>query len=206
MSAQLKKGLHRLNATKMVEKCRHIEEMMTGNVELATPVPALATITAAREALELAITLAMDGSRTAMAERRKRQRELKALLDMLAGYVTSVAEGDELIILSSGFEVRQRPTPVGELPQPVDLQARISDHRGRIDLTWETVRHARSYHVYHNASDPAQEESWKQIGVCGKARYSAIGLESAKVHWFRVVAFGTAGTSPISDVAHSLAA
>ncbi|HNU57625.1 MAG TPA: fibronectin type III domain-containing protein [Flavobacteriales bacterium] len=190
-----------MNATGMVERARSHEQRLDGNAAFPTPVPSLATITTAREALEAAITDALDGSRTAIAIRKARRTELKQLLDQLAGYVSSVAEGNELAILSSGFEVRRRNTPLPEPGAPKGLRAALSAHPGRAVLDWEPARGAVTYHVQVNRSSPDDAAAWELVGVSTRSRYTVNGLADAKPHWFRVSAIGAAGMSPWSDPA-----
>lgn len=202
--SQIKKGLARLNATALVARALFIEQRMTGNAAFPDPIPSLADVAAAREALSAAITDAVDGGRTARAIRNARRADLKLLLDQLAGHVASRAEGNELAILSSGFEVRRRNAPIPELFAPVDLRAAMSMHPGRVDLLWNPVRGAVTYHVQVNRSGPEDANAWDLVAVSTKARASVNGLASAKHAWFRVAAIGTAGLSPWSDVAHTL--
>ena len=198
------KGTSRLNAAQLAEKARFIEERVQDNPRFATPTPTLAAVTAAREALEAATIAAKDGGRTLIAIRRARQAELKLLLDQLAGYVASVAAGDAEAILSSGFAVKRSPSPVGELPAPVDLRAEITAFQGRIDLRWERVPGAAGYQVYQCDTEPTDKTTWRQVGITTKARFSVSGLVSAHTYWFRVAAIGAAGVGPLSEVAHSL--
>lgn len=203
--SKLKKNMNGLNATQLVDKSKFIEERMQGNLAFPDPVPALADITTARTALEDAITAAMDGGRTATAIRRARAKELELLLGQLAGYVSSIAEGNTLAILSSGFEVRRTASPVGELPAPVGLEASISAFAGRVDLRWKPVKHAVAYQVFKNGMDPADATAWQLAGISTRSSFRITGLAPASTTWFRVCAVGTAGTGPMSEVAHSLA-
>src|SRR5690606_38560313 len=190
--ATIKKDTSRLNATQLVDKSKFIEERMQGNLAFPEPMPALADITTARTALEVAITAAMDGGRTATAIRRARTRELTLLLGQLAGYVSSIAEGNALAILSSGFEVRRTPSPVGELPAPVGLEASISAFAGRVELRWGPVNHAVAYQVFKNSTDPADAAAWQLAGISTRSTFRADGLAPASTTWFRVSAVGTA--------------
>ena len=112
--ATLVKNIRGLNASQVVSKVHFIEGRMKDNPAFPVPAPSLADIALAREALEAAITAAKDGGRTATAIRRARQRELTLLLNQLGGYVSSIAEGNGLAILSSGFEVKRTGQPTGE--------------------------------------------------------------------------------------------
>ncbi len=202
--ATLKKGTSRLTPTGMVDKARLVEKRMADNAAFPTPIPTLTSIADARVALEVAITAAMDGGRTATAIRRHRFKELKQLLDQLAGYVSSVAEGNELAILSSGFEVRRNGPPAAEPSAPKGLAATLSVHPGKAELSWEPVKEAATYHVQVNRISPDEASAWELIAVTTRSRSSITGLASAKVHWFRVAAIGTKGMGPWSDVAHTL--
>ncbi len=201
---KLAKYLDRLNATQVVDKSKFIEGRMKDNPAFPLPEPALADIAAARANLEAAITAAMDGGRTATAIRRARTKELKLMLSQLAGYVTSLAEGNTLAILSSGFDVQRTPVPSGELSAPPDLQASISAFAGRVDLRWRPVKHAAAYQIHRNGTDPADAAAWQLAGTSTKASFKVTGLTPASITWFRVSAVGTAGIGPVSEVAHSL--
>lgn len=201
---KVRSNLSTLNASQVVGKSKFIEARMKNNPVYPLPEPTLAAIETARVNLEIAITAAMDGGRTATAIRNARTKELKLLLSQLAGHVSSVAEGNALAILSSGFEVRRGSTPVGELAAPADLQAGISPFAGRVDLSWNPVKHAVAYQVHQNRTDPADNAGWQLAGICTKAKFKVTGLITATTTWFRVSAVGTTGVGPVSEVAHSL--
>ena len=199
------KGLKGLNPKQLIMKALFIEGRMTGNAKFPDPTPTLAEVADARESLEVAVTAAEDGGRTLTAVRNERARELKLLLDRLAGYVASLAEGDAEAILSSGYAVKRGSSPVGELPAPADLRAEITAYQGRIDLRWKPVRGAAGYQVYQCDSEPTDKTTWHQVGVTTSTRYKVTGLASAHTYWFRVAPIGAAGVGPLSEVAHSLA-
>ncbi|MCB0783525.1 MAG: hypothetical protein KDC02_04720, partial [Flavobacteriales bacterium] len=95
----LVKALARLNAVQLVARCLFIEERLTDNTAFPTLTPTLVEIAAKREALQLAITEAADGGRTATAKREQRKRDLKLALDALAGDVISQSADDPELIL-----------------------------------------------------------------------------------------------------------
>ncbi len=203
--ATVVKNVSGLNATGLVDKSLFVEARMKDNAAFPTPTPTLVELATARAALQLAITGARDGGRTAVAIRRGREQDLRLLLNQLAGHVSSVAEGNALAILSSGYGVRRVPTPAGELLAPADLQAAISSFTGRVDLRWKPVKYAVAYQIHLNGKDPADEAAWQLAGVSTKAIFLVKGLGSATMTWFRVNAIGSSGTGPLSEVAHSLA-
>ncbi len=200
----LVKNISRLNATQLVERCLFIEERLSGNPSFPDLQPDLAQVAAKRDALQLAIILAADGGRTFVAKRERRRRELKLMLDALAGSVVSQAAEDEEKILSAGFFLRDRSRRRAEVPMPLRLRARITEQIGEAQLDWATTRGAAIYVVEHNAVSPDDTNAWKQVAETTRIRYLVSGLPSAKESWFRVRAIGTAGKGPWSDVAHTL--
>jgi hypothetical protein len=202
--ATIAKNTSGLSALKLLEKASGILTQMDGNAAFPDPVPALAEITTAVEALQLAQISTLDGSRLATAMRNQRRTELRQRLNQLGDYVGSVAKGDATIIQSSGFDVRRTGAPAREPESPRDLRARISDHKGRVDLRWLPAVPAVTYHIEHSSTDPEMEANWKLVGVSTRSRYSVKGLPSGAMSYFRVAGIGTAGVGPWSQVASTL--
>lgn len=201
---QLKKGLSNLNSTQLLAKASFIVERMTGNPAFPDPTPSLTVIADAIAALQEAYVAALDKGVLALATRRMRHTELRLLLNQLAGYVSSVAGGNELAILSSGFQVVRRGTPAAEPAMPVDVRATISDHAGRASLSWKPVDAALAYQVQWTSGDPGGEEGWNMVAWSTRSSRTVNGLPSGKVAHFRVAAYGTAGVGPWSQVASTL--
>jgi len=202
--ARLKRGLARLPYAQLLAKSDFIVGRMTDNLAFPSPTPSLAAIIAATEELRTSIPEALDGGKTATAKKKARYRELQLLLNQLAGYVASVAEGNELAILSSGFEVRKYSSPRPELDKPTDLRAAITDHTGRVDLNWTALNDALTYQVQFAASEPSDEKSWSLVTVSSRASAKVTGLPSGQVAYFRVAGIGTKGMGPWSQVVSTL--
>ncbi len=62
-----------------------------------------------------------------------------------ANYCESVTPNDLVALASTGLPLRSAPTPIGALPMPVNLQAKVSDYEGQIDLTCDAVTGAKTY-------------------------------------------------------------
>ncbi|MBK7083469.1 MAG: hypothetical protein IPH53_01865 [Flavobacteriales bacterium] len=92
----VKLGFTKLTAAALVGKGRTNVEMMTGNATYATPIPPLATITAACDTLDAASN-AYDFSRSRLdkEDRDVAFAELKGLLKELGGYVQAISKGDK---------------------------------------------------------------------------------------------------------------
>ena len=202
--ALIKKGNTRLSSPKLAAKADFILERMTDNPAFPRPVPELGIVKDAVDALRSAMVGALDGGRTATALKNARHRELRLLLNQLAGYVASVAEGNELAILGSGFGVRRPSSPAPEPGKPADLRANISDHTGRVDLTWAPEGPAVSYHIQWAASETTDDKAWQLVAVSTRSSARITDLPSGQVAYFRVAGIGTKGMGPWSQVASTL--
>jgi len=198
-------GLDGLSAMDKVAKSLFIESKMAANPTFPTPSPTLVVLGAAREALEAAVAATLNGGKSATFAKDEAEAALDELITQLAGYVVSVAGGDEGKILSSGFDVRKRGSPIGNLPAPANVHADLTNKEGQIKVDWERLHGAVDYEVQRNDNDPKVEVDWKVIGMTTKSRYLDQGLESGSIHWYRVKARGTAGDSPLSDPARAMA-
>jgi hypothetical protein len=201
----IKIGLDGLSALDKVAKALFIEMKMTGNAAFPGAVALLALLTAARLKLESAIADTLDGGKAATFAKNEAEAEVDELITQLAGYVVSVAGHDEALILSAGFEVRQQPKRIGNLPAPPNLRADLTDMIGEIKLDWDVVHGTHEYEPQRNDSDPADESKWVTLVMTTKSKFLDTGLVSGSIHWYRVRARGTAGDSPWSDPARAMA-
>lgn len=201
----IKVGLDGLSALDKVAKALFIETKLTGNADFASPQPAIADLKTAREKLEAAIAATLDGGKAATFAKNQAEAEVDEVITQLAGYVVSVAGGDEALILSAGYEVRKPGGPIGELKAPPNLRADLTAQQGEIKADWDVVRGAHEYEVQRNSTEPIGEAGWTTIAYTTKSKHIDTGLASGSVHWYRVRARGTAGDSPWSDPARAMA-
>ena len=145
-----------------------------------------------------------NGGRSEHQAKRVADAELRALVKQLGAYVQNVSAGDKDIILSSGFAVVKKGSPVGELPPPKSLGAKLTNMTGRVALQWEREYGADMHHVYMSTTNDPLE--WELIGVTTKSRFDADTLKPGTFYWFAVTAIGAAGESSKSDVLRAMAA
>lgn len=201
-----KAGLTGLSATEVVAKALLVETRMKGNANFPTPDPPLAEITAQREVCETAILEAASGDHAKVYIKNVELAKLGDLLVREAYHVSTVAAGDVVKIMSSGFEARKLPQPVGPLPAPQEMRAYTGTLEGQVALRWEPVKGVDIYQLSINDADPNDSGKWVLFANSTKASYLATGLAAGRLFWFRVVAIGTAGPSPASDPAKAYAA
>jgi hypothetical protein len=173
---------------------------MAGNANFTTPMPDATAFQTLHDDYETALddaALAQDAAKQKTAEKDVARAALVGGLNQRGGYVDSASGGDEAKILSSGFPVRTPPTPIGELPAPLDFLATMGDLEGEIDLVWSRVYGAASYVI--QKSPYATPRVWTQAAVVSKSKATITNCPSGEVCVFRVAAVGAAGQGPWSD-------
>jgi hypothetical protein len=205
--SKIKLNFGRLSIPEKIARARQIIAALTGNTNFTSPHPTLAEMTAAIDSLKTADDDAQAARRTAKrltAARDHEEDDLDQLVTQLVGYVESVSGGDEALIMSAGLETRSDPTTDTSAPDaPETLATTTGNHDGEVELSWDTVRGARSY-VIERTTDP-QAGPWTHAGVTPRSSLIVEGLESGKRYYFRVAAVTLNGQSPWSNHAVKVA-
>ena len=204
---RIKLGHSRVSYVALVDKSRTNISMLTGNAAYATPNPTLAAFATAADALDSAVQ-AYDFSRSRLDKQERDQAfvVLKAMRADLGAYVQTTSGGDATLITSAGFEMEAGKSPMGLLPAPQNVRAVSTAYPGKVELRYNGVKGRLIYEVSVCAGDPKVETDWNPYTSTSKNRVSFTGLQSGKEYFFRVVALGSAGASPLSDVANAKAA
>jgi len=205
--AKVKLNVRGLSITEKVAKARQIVKALTDNAFFTTPQPPLAAITTAANDLETAFGDAQTARQTAVTKTsimHEKEDLLESLLRQLAGYVESVAGDDESKILSAGISIRATTLATKEPEAPIALSATEGDHDGEIDLSWDTVKGAKSYVIERLPTRPRRlHGSTKQFRSSLRLQWE--GLVSGTRYWFRVAAVMSSGQSGWSDPATKIA-
>ena len=203
----VKLGHSRVTFVALVDKSRTNITKLTGNAAFASPNPALVAFTAATDRLDQAIQdYNFSRSRLVKQERDIAFTALKDMRSDLGGYVQTTSGGDAELITSAGFEMEKVREPLGLLSAPTDVRAVATPYPGKLVLRYKGVKGRMVYEVYICSGDPKVEADWSLYTTTGKNNLSISDLESGKEYFFRVLALGTAGASPVSDVTSAKAA
>lgn len=204
---KVKLNIRSLSTTEKVAKSRQIVTALTGNPSFATPQPPLTALTSAADDLETAFGDVQTARQTAVTRTsilHEKEDTLELLLRQLAAYVESIAGDDESMILSAGMSIKTTTPSVNAPVTPIALSATEGDHDGEIDLSWDTVKSAKTY-VIERSADPPTSTSWAHEAVSLKSSVTVSGLVSGTRYWFRVAAVMSGGQSGFSDPATKIA-
>ncbi len=180
--------------TEQVAKSRDLQTKITANPNYVTPIPSLAEIKTATDALESAYNDALNGDRAKKATMRITRKALKELIVKLADYVQITSDGDETKILSSGFGVRKQPSPASVPSTPVDVKVTATEFDYALDITAKSVKGAKSY-VLEMCADPLVEANFKPEEMGTKPSMRVKDLNQGTKYWFRLLAINAAGKS-----------
>jgi len=200
---------YRMSVTDLIAHARKVVAGMTGNATYTTPAPTLAAITTATDELEAAQTAASDGGKELTAIMNARRDVLIDLLRQLCDYVNNVADGDEVKVLSSGFDINKLPQPIGTLPAPLKLEQVMGKKVKGLKVRWGRVYGSRTYLVQRAPYTPGlpypTDEDYRDVATVTKARIEMEGLRPGTTYLVRTAAIGTAGRSDFSSPLQTIA-
>lgn len=181
------------------EKSDHILKSMDGNPNFTTPKPELNKVREAAKNYSEALANAQDGSKEDTAIKNQKREELEDLLSALGRYVQDTAEGDEVKMLSSGFDLSKQPEPVGALPAPKVFQVEMGENAGELAVTQSANGKADGYIVqYAEEKIPANESDWREK-VSSRHTVVLRGLKSGVRYFLRGAAFGSSAELNFCD-------
>jgi len=179
-------------------KASHVLENMTGNTNYPTPDPTLNSVKEANDNYIASLKLVEDGSKKFTVQKNNLRAALELLLKQLSDYVLKASNGDEAIILSSGFDIYKKPTTVGPLPKPTKLTVKPGNNKGSVIVTCDVVVNA-SFYEFEYTDAPATAVSVWILKTSTKHVLLLEGLISGKQYTFRVAAGGTDSSRIWSD-------
>lgn len=184
-------------------KAHSIINAMTGNANFTTPVPDLATLTAAANAYSAALLKAATGNRVDIAEKNERKKELAGDFRTLANYVNTVAAGDVAKLISSGIELSKQGSPV-TITKPENLQVVNGINTGELDVSVNTVKGAYAYIFQYTTDENMAPGKWVN-NPSTSSKVTLTNLQSGVRYFCRVGALGSNDqllySDPISRIA-----
>jgi hypothetical protein len=166
---------------------------VTGYAPVAAIKPTIAEMQAGLDDLIAKNAAARNGGRT---ERMLRNLAKKATVDQIrqwAGFIESVADGDRMVIVNCGFQLRRASTPSTIPATPTNVRVADGKVSGEAVLRCKGGRNVRNFSSQYAES---ADGPWIDRPLTTKARGTVVpGLTPGKVYWYRMRANGAAGSS-----------
>lgn len=168
-----------------ITKGRNVVAEMTDNPNFPNPDIPLGDLNETTNELERRYLAAQNGGKENTVLLHQTEDIWNDMMRKEAKYVDRIADGDEAIIISSGFSTSKQPTPA---IRP-ELIAEGGTKSGSVLLRRQAVKGAKAY-IWQYAINtvPDQEDGWKIAVVTGKASVEINDLIPVTKYWFRVAA------------------
>jgi len=176
-----------LSVVEKIAFYRNVIIKLTDNRLFVNPDASLETAQAAVDKLESSFLASRDGSHTAVATMHADEVAADTIFRTLATYVDRIADGDEVKILSSGFQISKQPI----VAQKPALAVENGLHSGSVKLIAKAVDRAGAY-IWQYSLDGAE---WVVGGNSTASTFLLEGLTVAKKYYFRVAAVTPTGTT-----------
>ena len=178
-------------------KATSINASMDGNPNFPNPVPALLDIQELIGAYGTALTAALTRDRNAAAAKNDARKALTDALIQLASSVTTTANGDRTMLISSGFDLGK----VGEktpLAKPGAITLTDGINAGELVLKVPAVKGAKGYAPQYTEDPLTAASEWTQF-MTTTCKYTFKNLISSKKYWCRIAAIGAYNQVTLSD-------
>jgi len=184
-----------------ISRLTAIHDAMSGNAAFPNPPVELAVFKTAISDYAAAVVVALDGSKQAIANRKKLREVVVKMAEQLGHYVEG-ASPDEAIFTSSGFKIRSTTVVP---PQPTALPT--IDHvdqgkTGELLVVVKAVQKARIYQVrYGQLGAAGAAPTTFDIVTVARVRKPVpiMNLTPGTTYVFQVRAFGTLGFTDWSN-------
>ncbi len=174
-----------------------IKFSMINNANFPSPVPTMKEVQDDTDEFSNALDNMGNGANTTLVKNEKRKK-LESTLKRLGLYVETVADGNEIIAESSGFKLRNKPSPVGILPKPANFKVLPALGKGSVKLSIDKIYGAKTYQFEYKPSSDATNNTWA-IAADSQSSLILNNLLSGQEYTFRVVGVGSNPTRIYSD-------
>ncbi len=181
----------------LVVEAGQIKFSMTNNAHFPSPVPTLTELKDTTDEYSAALDNMGNGANATLLKNEKRKK-LEDTLKRLGLYVETVADGNEVIAESSGFKLRNKPSPVGVLPKPANFKVIPAPAKGSVKLSIDKIHGAKTYLFEYKLNANATDDRWINI-LDSQSSLVISNLLSGQEYIFRVVGIGSNPTRVYSD-------
>ncbi|MDD5184073.1 MAG: fibronectin type III domain-containing protein [Paludibacter sp.] len=144
-------------------KASNIVINLDGNEYFPTLAPNVVTIRALITTFDDCLAKMADGGKKVTAEKNNARLNLTEALCETGRLVQNISKGDEVMILSSGFDINRKPVYVDILDQPENVIVKAGKINGTLELSWDVVDHARSYEVRYTKFPKTETSVYEKV-------------------------------------------
>lgn len=193
----------KLTDANLLSKAEHILQSMTGNPDFPSPVPTLADVQTAVTKYSADLVLAQGLGKVNIANKNQSRMELEKLLAQLGMFVMFVANGDEAMLVGSGFTLAKTPEP-GYITNPGNVSLTNGNTSGVLVSAVKGQRAVKSY-LHQITGDPPTEATVWTSNATSRSRFVFTNLQPGKQYWIRVAAVASNDQIAFSPVASQFA-
>ena len=180
---------------------RNVVAKFTGNALFSTPIISLAALNTALDKFEADILAARDGGYLAVAVMHDSEIAIDKMFRSLAHYVDMIADGDETIILSAGFQASKDTAARVKAP----ITAHDGDHSGSVRINYKANERAGAYIIQWSKDGlPTTDSGWEVLATVTQTSYVVSNLVVGCYYYFRVAAVTPDGTTEFSEPVRKL--
>ena len=162
---------------------------LTGNEHFPTLEPDIDNINQKNETYKSLLSIAKSGDHTIIAQKRVARKELETVLHNTALKVSEISGGNQAILLSSGFELCKKPTPVGMLERPENIIVKCGTIEGSITVSWQVIKNAYNYIVTYYEY-PNSPNSHLEFIITSKHTVTIYNLKSLQKYEIQIAGIG----------------
>ena len=179
-------------------KASNISTKMTGNAKFPPPVKELDAMNVAKAAFNASLDKIENGTKEDTSIKKVNRASLEKALRILALYVQVTSDGDEAIILSSGFDINSKHEPIGKLSKSEGFGVKVGVDPGTAIVYCDVVPGATFYEIEYAEVTADGVRRWIKITTT-KRKQEVGGLISGKQYAFRMAGAGSNPARTWSD-------
>ena len=146
-------------------KTNTIVESLTGNETYAAIAADVVTLKGKNDVFGSYLSRMAGGNKQLTAEKIVARKDLEDFLHVVGNRVQDISGGNEVLILSSGFDLRRKPAPVGMLDMPTNVTVTPGKQSGTLNVSWDVVDNAYNYVVRTTKAPVTESSIWTEIHI-----------------------------------------
>ena len=174
-----------------------IHSAMLNNSFYPNPLPGCTDLQLAITDYNRKLIKAKEKSIIAISYKKEARKNLQFLLTQMAQYVMFVANGDEVMLTSSGFHLTKVPEK-SYIKPPETPKVTIGISSGELVSCVKAISGAKCY-LHEITTAPLTDESIWQTHNSSRRKYTFRNLTPGQCYYIRVVAMGSGQQKAIGD-------